>query len=70
MMIVAIVRMLQLGLAMASWMRAATAGMLGRLALLLSSFAQASVTSVAIGTCLTADAELTADHPMVCEIRL
>jgi hypothetical protein len=30
-MIVAIVRMLQLGLAIASWIRPATAGMLGRL---------------------------------------
>jgi len=69
-MIVAIVRMLQLGLAMASWMRAATAGMLGRLAWLLSSFAQASVMSVAIGTDLTADAELTADYTQVFEVHV
>jgi hypothetical protein len=58
-MIVAIVRMLQLGLAIASWMRAATAGMLGKLARLLSSLPQMSEMSVAIGTDLTAGAELT-----------
>ena len=48
---------------MASWMRAATAGMLGRLASLRSSLPQASEISVAIGTDLAAGAELTGRSP-------